>query len=152
MEEIRVENFAVASQSMTYSAYDSTERIASNSDFDDEQIRKMLASPLHIWIREESERQKSSSLLWMRILNDPVFLESRSFRKHNAMCVLKREANAKRHQAYHSRRGSLMTGLSRETGALGKLDAMFPCHDVFQIWRKSNCWEITSWWKQGSFA
>ena len=87
-----MENFAVASQSMTYSAYDSTERIAPNSDFDDEQIRKMLAqsitysadsaesiapdsdfddetirkmqgSSLYIRDREESERQKSSSLL-----------------------------------------------------------------------------------------
>ena len=26
-----------------------------------------------------------------------------------------------------------MTGLSRETGASGKLDAMFSCHDVFRF-------------------
>ena len=53
--------------------------------------------------------------------------------KHDAMCVLKREAHAKRHQAYHSGQGSLLTGLSRETRASGKLDAMFPCHNVFRF-------------------
>ena len=35
----------------------------------------------------------------------------------------------------HSARGSLMTVLSRETGTSGKFDAMFSCHDVFQICR-----------------
>ena len=53
--------------------------------------------------------------------------------KHDAKCVQKREANPKRHQAYHSGQGSLLTGLSRETRASGKLDAMFPCHDVFRF-------------------
>ena len=45
---------------------------------------------------------------------------------------------------YPSGRESLMTGLSPETGASGKFDAMFSCHDVFQICRRSKCWEITS--------
>ena len=63
MEKISVEHFAVAHQSMTYSAHDSAESIAPDSDFDDEQIRKMLASPLFLRDREESEGQKSSSLL-----------------------------------------------------------------------------------------
>ena len=53
---------------------------------------------------------------------------------------------------YHSGRGSLMTVLSRETGASGKFYAMFSCHDVFQICRPSKCWEITPWWKQRSSA
>ena len=62
MEEIRVEHFAVANQSITYSA-DSAESIAPDSDFDDETIRKMQGSSLYERDREESEGQKSSSLL-----------------------------------------------------------------------------------------
>ena len=46
MEEISVEQLAVAHQPMTYSAYDSAESIALDSDLDNEHIRRMLASPL----------------------------------------------------------------------------------------------------------
>ena len=40
IEKISVEHFAAAPQLMTYSAYDSAESIAPDSDFDDEQTRK----------------------------------------------------------------------------------------------------------------
>ena len=46
MEEISVEQLAAAPQPMTYSANDSAEGIAPHTDLDDEQIRRMLASPL----------------------------------------------------------------------------------------------------------
>ena len=47
------------SQSLIHSAYDSAESIATppDSDLEDEQLRKMLASPLYIREREESEGQ-----------------------------------------------------------------------------------------------
>ena len=48
--------------------------------------------------------------------------------KPDAECVQKREANAQRTQAYHSRRESLMVSSSRELEVSGKLDAMFSCH------------------------
>ena len=47
----------------------------------------------------------------------------------DAECVQKREANAQRTQAYHSRRESSMTSSSRDLDAAGKLDAMFSCHN-----------------------
>ena len=55
MEEISVEQLAAAPQPMTYSAYDSAEGIAPDSDLDDEQIRRMLASPLKIREGEENK-------------------------------------------------------------------------------------------------
>ena len=78
---------------MTYSVYDSTESITSDSDIDDEQIRKMLVSQLYIRDREKSEWQKSSSLLWTRKLNAPFFLESRGFRE--TRCDVCTEARSK---------------------------------------------------------
>ena len=59
MEEIRVEHFIVALQSMTYSTYDSAESIAPDSDFDDEQIRKMFASHHCIYGTERKVKDKS---------------------------------------------------------------------------------------------
>ena len=48
--------------------------------------------------------------------------------KPDAECVQKREANAQRTQAYHSRRESLMTSSSRDLEVSGKPDAVFSCH------------------------
>ena len=47
------------SQSLIHSAYDSAESIATppDSDLEDEQLRKMLASPLYIRERKENEGQ-----------------------------------------------------------------------------------------------
>ena len=53
IEEIGVK--PLYSQSLTHSAYDSAER--PDSGLEDEQLRKMLASPLHIREREENEGQ-----------------------------------------------------------------------------------------------
>ena len=48
--------------------------------------------------------------------------------KPDAEYLQKREANAQRTQAYHSRRESLMTCSSRDLEVSGKPDAMFSCH------------------------
>ena len=48
--------------------------------------------------------------------------------KLDAECVQKREANAQRTQAYHSRRESLMTSSSRDLEVSKKPDAVFSCH------------------------
>ena len=48
--------------------------------------------------------------------------------KPDAECVQKREANAQRTQAYHSKRESLMTSSSRDLEVSGKPDAVFSCH------------------------
>ena len=48
--------------------------------------------------------------------------------KPDAEYLQKREANAQRTQAYHSRRESLMTSSSRDLEVSGKPDAMFSCH------------------------
>ena len=48
--------------------------------------------------------------------------------KPDANCAQKREANAQRTQAYHSRRESWMASSSRDLKVSGKLDAMFSCH------------------------
>ena len=56
MEEIGV-SLSSYTQSLTHSAYDSAESIAPDSDLEDEQIRKMLASPLYIRERKENEGQ-----------------------------------------------------------------------------------------------
>ena len=49
-------------------------------------------------------------------------------KKPDAECEQKRESNAQRTQAYHSRRESLMASSYRELGVSVKLDAMFSCH------------------------
>ena len=58
IEEIGVKPLSY-SQSLEHSAYDSAESIATrpDSDLEDEQLRKMLASPLYIREREENEGQ-----------------------------------------------------------------------------------------------
>ena len=49
--------------------------------------------------------------------------------KPDGECVQKREANAQRTQAHHSRRESLMTNSSRDLEVSGKPGAMFSCHN-----------------------
>ena len=71
-----------------------------DSDFEDEQLRKMLASPLKTEVSE----------------------------KLDAESVQKREANAQRAQAYHSRRESLMSSSSRDLEASGQPDTVLSCH------------------------
>ena len=58
IEEIGVKKLS-NSQSLVHSAYDSAEGIAAppHSDLEDEQLRKMLASPLCVREREENEGQ-----------------------------------------------------------------------------------------------
>ena len=90
------------SQSLIHSAYDSAESIATppDSDLEDEQLRMVLASPLKTEVSG----------------------------KPDAECVQKREANAQRVQAYHSRRESLTSSSSRDLEASGQLVAVFSCH------------------------
>ena len=105
------------SQSLVHSAYDSAESIATppDSDLEDEQLRKMPASPLCIWEREENAGQarpyhsERESLMVQSSRNPEVS------GKPDAECVQKREANAQRTQAYHSRRESLTVSSSRES-------------------------------------
>ena len=106
MEEINVERFVVAPQSMTYSAYDSAESIAPDSDFDDEQTRKMLASLLYIRNRKEVKDKGQAHCFERESFMTQSSWNPGASGKHDAKCVLKREANAKRHQAYHSGQGS----------------------------------------------
>ena len=77
-----------------HSAYDSAESIVTppDSDHADEQLRKMLASPLYTEVSV----------------------------KLDAESVQKREAKAQRTQAYHSRRESLMKRSSRDLEASGE--------------------------------
>ena len=99
-----------------------------DSDLEDEQLRKMLASPLYTREREENEGQarayhpERESLMVQSSRNPEVS------RKPDAECAQKREANAQRAQAYHSRQTSLMASSSRELDVSGKPDAMFSCH------------------------
>ena len=95
-------------QSLIHSEYDSAENIA-DSDLEDEQLRKMLVSPLYI---QKRERDFDSSR------------KHRASGKHDAMVVQKTEATAQRTQADHSRRESLMSSSFREPRVSGKLDAM----------------------------
>ena len=91
------------------SDYDSAESIA-DSDLEDGELRKMLASPLKIREREEnsdSSRRPTAS------------------GKPEAVIIQKRGASAQRTQADHSRRESLMSSSSQEPRASGKPDVMF---------------------------
>ena len=96
-------------QSLIRSDYDSAESIA-DLDLEDEQSRKMLASPLYVHGREghfdSSPKPRASG-------------------KPDAMVVQKREASAQRTQADHSKRDSLILNSSREPRVSGKPDAMF---------------------------
>ena len=98
IEEIGVKPLSY-SQSLVHSAYDSTESIATPSDFEDEQLRKMLASPLKIREREENERQARAyhserESFVIHSSRNPEVPE-----KPDAECVQKREGNAQRTQA-----------------------------------------------------
>ena len=101
IEEIGVKPLSY-SKSLIHSAHDSAESIATppDSDLEDEQLRKMLASTLYTEVSV----------------------------KPDAKIVQKREANPQRTQAYHSRRESLMSSSSRDLEASGKPDAVFSCH------------------------
>ena len=104
------------SQSLIHSAYDPAESIATppNSDLEDEQVRKMLASPLYIQEREENEGQARDyhSARESLMINSPRNPEVSG--KPDAECAQKREANAQRTQAYHSKQESLITSSSRD--------------------------------------
>ena len=114
-------------QSQIHSDYDSAESIA-DSDLEDGQLRKMLASPLYI--REREENSDSSRKLI-------------ASGKLDATEIQMRRASAHWTQADHSRRESLMSSSSREPTASGKPDAMFSFNsettpDTFSVRNRSN--------------
>ena len=90
------------SQSLKHSADDSAESVATppDSDLEDEQFRKMLASPLKTEVSVKLDAESAQE----------------------------REGNAQQTQAIHSRRESLMFSSSRDLEASGKLHAVFSCH------------------------
>ena len=107
--------------------YERGESIA-DSDLEDEQLRKMLASPLYIQEREgdfdSSRKPRASGTL-------------------DAMVVQKRETSAQRTHADHSRRESLRSSSSREPRVSGLPDAMFPFDseptlNTFSVRNRSN--------------
>ena len=114
LEEIGVKPLSY-SQSLAHSAYDSAESIATLPDLDleDEQLRKMLASPLCIRERGENEGQARACHCGRESLMLHSSRNPEVSRKLDAECVQKRQANARRTQAYHSRRESLTTNSSR---------------------------------------
>ena len=128
VEEIGVKQSSY-SQSLTHSAYDSAEGIATppDSDIEDELIRKMLASPLYIREREENEGQALAYHHERESLTIQSSRNPEASGKPDAECVQKREANAQRTKACHSRRESVMTSSSRDLEVSGKLDAVFSC-------------------------
>ena len=128
MEEIGVK-LSSCSKSLTHSGHDSAERFATppNSDLEDEQIRKMLASPLYIREREENEGQARACHSKRESLTIQSSRNPQVSGKKDAECVQKREENAQRTQDCHSRRESLMTSSSRDLEVSGKSDAMFSC-------------------------
>ena len=88
------------SQSLIHSAYDSAESIAMppDSELEDEQLRKMLASPLYTEVSGKRDTESAQ------------------------------KRRAQRTQANHSRRESLMSNSSRDLEISGKPDAVFSCH------------------------
>ena len=105
-----MESGKIGAKSMSYiqvqihSDYDFAESIA-DSDLEDGQLRKMLASPLYIRRLEEnvhSSRKPNAS------------------EKPDAVEIQMRGASAQRTEADHSRRESLMSSSSREPRASGK--------------------------------
>ena len=102
IEEIGVKPLSY-SQSLIHSASDSAESTATppDSDLEDEQLRKMLASPLYFQEREENEAQvrachsERESSMVSSSRNPEVS------GKPDAECVQKRDANAQRTQAHH---------------------------------------------------
>ena len=129
IEEIGVKPLTY-SKSLIHSAYDSAQGIATSpdSDLDDEQLRKMLASPLDRREREENEGQARAYHSERESLTIHSSRNPEVSGKPDAECVQKREANAQRTQAYHSRRESLMKSSSRDFDVSGKPDAVFSCH------------------------
>ena len=92
-------------QSQMHSDYDSAESIA-NSDLEDGELRKMLASPLYLQSREDYESSRM-----------PIAPEK------PAALLQERGASAKRTQA--DLRKGLMSSSSQEPSAPGKLAALF---------------------------
>ena len=94
------------SQSLIHSAYDSAESIATppDSDLEDEQLRKMLASLVFFQERKENEGQTRAYYSERESLMIHSSRNPEVSGKLDAECVQKREANAQRTQAYHSRR------------------------------------------------
>ena len=119
-----IEEPCVKKLSYSLSVYDSAESTATppDSDLEDEQLRKLLASPLHRREREENEGQPRAyhperESLMVRSSRNPEVSG-----KTDAECVQKRRENAQRTQAYHSRRESLMASSSRELEVSGKTE------------------------------
>ena len=94
-------------QSQMHSDY-SAESIA-DSDLKDGELRKMLASPLYIRRREENSDSSRKPTALGKL----------------AAMIQERGASAKRTQANHSRRESLMSSSSQEPRTYGKPDATF---------------------------
>ena len=92
-------------QSQVHSDYDSAESIA-DSDLEDGELRKMLASPLYTQSREDCE----SSRMPIALVKPAALLQERG-------------ASAKRTQA--DLRKNLMSSSSQEQSAAGKLAALF---------------------------
>ena len=118
------------SQSLIHSAYDSAEGIATppDSDLEDEQLRKMAASPLYFQEREENEGQARSYHSEREGLMINSSRNPEVSGKLDAECVQKREANSQRTQAHHSKRESLIASSSRDLEVSGKPDAVFSRH------------------------
>ena len=99
LEEIDVKPLSY-SQSLIHSAYDSAESIATppDSDLEDEQLRKMKASPLYIREREKNEGQARACHFERESLMIHSSRNPEVSGKLDAECVQKREANAQRTQ------------------------------------------------------
>ena len=92
-------------QSRIHTDYDSAESIA-DSDLEDGELRKKLASPLYVENYGSSHKPTASG-------------------KPEAKLMQKRGASAQRTQADHLRRESLKSNSSHEPRASGKPDALF---------------------------
>ena len=111
VEDLQLQGIQANVEKLSYiqSQCDSAESIATppDSDLEDEQLRKMLASPLYVREREENEGQarayhpERESLMIHSSRNPAVSGEP------GAECVQKPEASAQRTQADHSRREKL---------------------------------------------
>ena len=151
--------------------------IPPDSDLEDEQLRKMPASPPCLQEREENEGQARAYHSERESLMINFSRNPEVSGKPDAECVQKREALAQRTQTYHSKRERLMTSSSRDLEVSGKPDAVFSCHKssqntfserdrsnepgnrfessvhfFFQICWPDKWWEIPSWWEQRTFA
>ena len=95
-------------QSQIHSHYDSAESTA-DSDLGDGELRKILASPLYLRRRGDSES----------------FRKTTASGKPEGVIILKRGTSAQRTRADHSRRESLMPRSSQKPRASGRAAAMF---------------------------